>query len=152
MKAMKYFLNLSLLFLMLSLTAQQNIYNAGGGYVADGYDMVAYFEGQPEKGSSKFTAEHDGVNYKFATQQHLDTFRQNPEKYVPQYGGWCAYTMGKSGEKVSIDPKTFEIREGKLFLFYNAFFTNTLEKWQEEGPEQLRAKADENWKKAQQGQ
>ena len=67
--------------------------------------------------------------------------------YVPQYGGWCAYALGAKAKKVSIDPETYEIRDGKLYLFYNAFFNNTLESWLEEGPKELQKKADKNWEK-----
>lgn len=55
--------------------------------------------------------------------------------------------LEKNGKKVSINPKTFEIRDGKLYLFFNSWGTNTLELWQKEGPEKLQQKADENWKK-----
>jgi len=87
------------------------------------------------------------VKFKFSNAENKITFENDPKKYIPQYGGWCAYAMGVSGDKVNVDPETFETRDGKLYLFYNAFRTNTLNKWTEEGPEQLRKKADENWKK-----
>jgi len=54
---------------------------------------------------------------------------KNPAGYEPQYGGWCAYAMGANGEKVEIDPGTFKIVDGKLNLYYNAFFNNTLKSW-----------------------
>jgi len=65
--------------------------------------------------------------------------------YMPQYGGYCAYAIAKKGEKVSINPKTFEIRDNKLYLFYDMFFTNTLDMWLENNPEQLKKQADDNW-------
>lgn len=69
----------------------------------------------------------------------------SPEKYEPEYGGWCAYAMGESGEKVKIDPETFKIVNGKLYLFYNFFFNNTLKDWNID-EKHLKLKADKNWK------
>lgn len=146
---MNHLLHFLLLLIPISIQAQQIDFNLDGGYVANGYDVVAYFDGQPQKGSAKFTTEYGGAQFKFSSQQNLDTFQSAPEKYLPQYGGWCAYAMGKSGEKVSIDPETFEIRDGKLYLFYNAFFTNTFEKWKKEGAAELKANADQNWEQVQ---
>ena len=83
-------------------------------------------------------------NYSYLIEQ--DSFAKNPAGFEPQYGGWCAYAMGSSGEKVEINPETFKIVEGKLYLFYNAFFNNTLKSWNKEEA-QLKAKADSNWKK-----
>jgi YHS domain-containing protein len=120
-------------------------YNTKKGYVAQGYDVVSYFNHEAVEGDSDYSTTHDGVNYKFTSQDHLDMFKANPEKYIPQYGGYCAYAMGESGKKVGIDPKTFEIRDGKLYLFYNAWGTNTLELWLENDMKGLQKKADQNW-------
>ena len=71
---------------------------------------------------------------------------RNPQKYEPAYGGWCAYAMGAKGQKVSVDPETFKIVDGRLNLFYNKFFNNTLEDWnKDEG--NLKKKAEANWQK-----
>ncbi|MEM9023915.1 MAG: YHS domain-containing (seleno)protein [Bacteroidota bacterium] len=146
---MKY--NLIILSLMLVFAApalgQKVDYNTDKGAAAEGYDVVAYFSQKAVKGKSQFTHTHDGLQYKFASAANRDKFKANPAKYKPQYGGWCAYAMGAKSEKVSIDPETFEVRGGKLYLFYNAFFTNTHESWVEEGPEKLMKKADTNWAK-----
>ncbi|HZE82850.1 MAG TPA: YHS domain protein, partial [Puia sp.] len=66
--------------------------------------------------------------------------------YEPQYGGWCAYAMGKDGSKVEVDPGTFKIVNGKLFLFYNRFFNNTLKTWNKD-EDHLHKNADNNWQK-----
>jgi len=134
-------------FISLAAISQDGNYNTKKGYIAEGYDVVAYFDNQAIKGDKKFTAEHNGVKYSFASEDHLKTFKSNPEKYAPQYGGYCAYAIGATGEKVDINPKTFEIRDGKLFLFYNAWGTNTLELWKKEGADDLKNKADKNWEK-----
>jgi len=136
-----------LLVLIGSVSYGQKIdYNVQDGYIAEGYDVVAYFNNTAKKGNGQFKAEYNGVFLKFSNQENLDTFKTNPKKYFPQYGGWCAYAMGESGKKVKVDPETFEIREGKLYLFYNSWGTNTLKRWLKEGPKKLRAEADNNWK------
>ena len=73
-------------------------------------------------------------------------FIKSPSSYEPQYGGWCSYAMGSTGEKVEIDPETFKIVDGKLNLFYNAYFNNTLKSWNKDEVN-LKRKADGNWKK-----
>jgi YHS domain-containing protein len=88
----------------------------------------------------------NGVAYYFTSEADLAEFRKNPEIYEPQYGGWCAYAMGKDGTKVEVDPETFKIVNGKLFLFYNQFFTNTLKSWNKDEVE-LHHHADLNWTK-----
>jgi YHS domain-containing protein len=112
-----------------------------------GYDPVAYFPeggGKPLKGSDKISVTHKGVVYRFATEENKALFLKTPDKFEPQYGGWCAYAMAQ-GEKVEIDPKSFKITDGKLLLFYKSFFNDTREKWvKEEAP--LTKKADAGWK------
>ncbi|MEO1051285.1 MAG: YHS domain-containing (seleno)protein [Bacteroidota bacterium] len=142
-----YFVTIFCLAMATSGMAQSIDYNISGGYVANGYDVVAYFDNKAVKGSNKFTATHDGVKYRFSDTNNLNKFKQNPEKYVPQYGGYCAYAVATKSEKVSIDPETFEIRDGKLYLFYNSWGTNTLKYWKKEMPETLRENADKNWEK-----
>ncbi len=141
---------LVLFFVLIGLTQVygQNVdYNDSGGYLAGGYDVVAYFNKSPKKGKNKFSIKHNGTKLKFASQKNLKTFTANPKKYLPQYGGWCAYAMAINGEKVSINPKTYEIRNGKLYLFYNKYFTNTLDSWKTEKTAMLVQKANTNWKK-----
>ena len=144
---MKKFLILLFLGLATNLTAQKIDYNLKKGFVAEGYDVTEYFNNKAVKGESKYTTTHDNVKYKFASQANLDAFKKNPEKFVPQYGGYCAYAIGAKAEKVDIDPETYEIRDGKLYLFYNSWGINTLTKWNDEGAEALKNKADENWQK-----
>ncbi len=148
---MKNSLLLILCLLSFSMAAQQIDYNDQDGFVADGYDVTTYFDGKPLKGLTKYTFKHEGVWYKFASAAKRDLFKADPQKYIPLYGGWCAYAMGTTGDKVQINPKTYEIRNGRLLLFYNAYLTNTLKKWQKEGPEQLQPKADANWERVKSG-
>ena len=131
------------------INAQSVDYNLKKGYVAEGYDVVAYFSNEAVKGDKKYTSTYDGVKYQFASQKNLNTFLESPEKFVPQYGGYCAYAVAEKLKKVGINPETFEIRDGKLYLFYNAWGTNTLELWQEKIIEKnvkgYVKKADYNW-------
>ena len=128
-----------------STYAQQIDYNIKKGFVANGYDVVAYFNNEAIEGSKNFTVEFNGVKFKFFTQNNLDIFKISPHKYIPQYGGYCAYAIAEKGEKVSINPETFEIRDGKLYLFYNAWGTNTLKLWLKNNVKGLQEKGDKNW-------
>ncbi|MDD7915434.1 YHS domain-containing (seleno)protein [Polaribacter ponticola] len=138
---------LVILFFTISITFNAQDYNTKKGFVAEGYDVVAYFNNKAVEGSKKFVATYDGVKFKFSTKDNLETFKKSPKKYVPEYGGFCAYAIGVKGKKVSIDPKTFEIRDEKLYLFYNSWGTNTLELWQKGGADKLKKQADINWSK-----
>lgn len=112
----------------------------------EGYDPVSYFTNKPIEGSEKFTTNYKGIIYHFASAANLQKFKATPEKFEPAYGGWCAYAMGASGEKVKVDPETFKIIEGKLYLFYNFWGNNTLEDWNE-SESKLKQAADLNWSK-----
>ena len=86
------------------------------GLALRGYDPVAYFEdGKPARGVKSFSASYGGARYLFASESHRKLFVENPKKYVPEYGGFCA--VGTSfGEKVDVDPQTGKIINGKLYL------------------------------------
>lgn len=133
--------------LFASVIAIAQEVNTQKGYAAEGYDVVAYFNAEALKGEKQFTTTHQGVKYKFVTQTNLNAFLENPNKFTPQYGGYCAYAIATSSKKVGINPKSFQIKDGKLYLFYDTLFADTLEKWNEENPEVLQQKADTNWEK-----
>lgn len=112
-----------------------------------GYDPVAYFkQGKAVKGKKQFAASYQGVTYYFASEADKAAFAKNPSGYEPQYGGWCAFAMGDYGEKVEVDPETFKIVDGKLYLFYNKFLNNTLKSWNKDEV-RLKKNADSNWSK-----
>lgn len=121
-------------------------YNLGSDKLAlAGYDPVAYFtEGKAAKGKQSINTSHRGVTYHFSTEDNRRRFIESPAKYVPAYGGWCATAMAK-GEKVEIDPTNFKITNGRLFLFFKAFYANALKDWNKEEPA-LIPKADGHWK------
>ncbi len=122
-------------------------FNLDDGIAISGYDPVAYFaQSKAVKGKKEMAVYHQGVTYYFSSVANKEAFKANPSKYEPEYGGWCAYAMGEKGEKVSIDPETFKIVNGKLHLFYNRFFTNTLKDWNK-NEASLKSKADANWPK-----
>lgn len=95
--------------------------NANTNDVAiSGYDTVSYFtNGRAVEGTSKYTATYKNAIYKFSSEKHRDLFRENPEKYAPQFGGFCA--MGVALEKkLDVDPTAFKIVDKKLYLNVNA--------------------------------
>ena len=122
------------------------MFNLEKGLAVQGYDVVSYFKNKAEKGSTSLAVIYQGVRYHFSSAANKEEFKKNPGKYEPQYGGWCAYAMGESGEKVEVDPETFKILNGKLYLFYNKRFNNTLKSWNKD-EQNLKPKADANWSK-----
>jgi len=85
----------------------------------DGYDTVAYFtESKPVEGNKTFQFSWHDANWLFASQKNLDLFKQNPEMYAAQYGGYCAWAMA-GGKTAGIDPDAWHIEDGKLYLNYN---------------------------------
>jgi hypothetical protein len=85
------------------------------------------------------------VIYYFASEEDRKLFAESPEKYLPTYGGWCATAMAK-GEKVEIDPTNFKVTNGRLFLFFKAFYANAIKDWNKDEAN-LTVKADANWMK-----
>ncbi len=141
-----------LLMLMISALQAQTTnnkikhFNLKKNVAIDGYDPVSYFtQNKAIKGNKNFAVSVDDVIYYCSSQANKDLLVKTPAKYEPQYGGWCAYAMGAKGTKVEIDPETFKIKDGKLYLFYNKTFTNTLPLWNKDEAN-LKTKADENWK------
>jgi len=107
----------------------------------DGYDVVAYFEtGKPEKGSRKFTFDYEGAEWRFASAARLETFRADPARYAPQYGGYCAWAVSQ-GYTAPGDADNWRIVDGKLYLNYN---DDVQKQWEADIPGLIR-KADGNW-------
>jgi YHS domain-containing protein len=149
---MKSLLNLTILVLLVSNSFGQDVNTRKKEFLLDkgtaisGYDATSYFAGKPQKGKKDFSYTHEGVTYQFTNANNLEAFKKNPTKYEPQYGGWCAYAMGTKGEKVEVDPETYKVLNGKLYLFYHTFFSNTLIDWNKD-ENALKTKADANWTK-----
>ena len=82
-----------------------------------GYDPVSYFtDGKPEKGSSEFTASFDDTTYWFKNAEHRATFVADPDRYAPQFDGYCAITVSRGG-KYEPDPEAWVVADGKLYVF-----------------------------------
>lgn len=116
--------------------------NADANDVAiKGYDTVSYFtNGKPSKGSNKYTATYKGAIYQFASAKNRDLFRSAPERYAPQFGGYCA--MGVALEqKLDVDPMAYKIVDGKLYLNLNAAVQK---KWLSDVPGYIDT-AEDNW-------
>lgn len=141
---------ISLHFLLFGFTQTNNRakeFNLEKGIAIQGYDPVSYFtQNKPTKGNKEINTTFEGVTYYFSSTTNKELFNKNPKNYEPQYGGWCAYAMGANGEKVEIDPETFKILNGKLYLFYHTWVNNTLSKWNKD-EQSLKTKADANWTK-----
>jgi YHS domain-containing protein len=112
-----------------------------GGFAIRGYDAVAYYQqSAPVKGSSQFSYPWRGGTWLFANAENLGLFQADPERYAPQYGGYCAYAVSK-GRTASIDPEAWTIVDGKLYLNYSK---GVQTKWEHDVPGNI-VKADKNW-------
>ena len=101
-------------------TLEGGFFGGRGDTAIRGYDTVAYFtEGKALQGKDAFVTEWMGAKWKFVSKGHLDQFKAAPEKYAPQYGGYCAYGVAQ-GYLVKVEPDQFKIVEGKLYLNYDA--------------------------------
>lgn len=117
---------------------------ATAGTVAlEGYDTVAYFtEGKAVQGNEDYSLQWNGFTWYFASEKNRDLFAATPEKYAPQYNGYCSWGMTE-GRKVLTDPEIWKIVDGKLYLNCSK---EAQEKWSEDIPGNIR-KADAEWKK-----
>ena len=99
------------------LFAAETVEAKGKRVALQGYDPVSYFaNGRPEKGSPDLTASFDGATYWFATAEHRDRFSGDPDRYAPQFAGFCAINIAR-GEKYEADPQAWVIADGKLYVF-----------------------------------
>jgi YHS domain-containing protein len=135
-----------------SMIFAQNVDPVGKDKVANGgYDLVAYFtDNAPTKGKKEFTHEINGVKYQFASSAHKNIFKSNPEKYLPVCDGYCAWGVAEKESKFPVNPETFKVVDGKLYLFFNGDFNgkpfNTLQEWNK-AESSLLTKLSENWVK-----
>ena len=113
------------------------------GVILDGYDPVAFFtDNKPVKGNPQLQYSYQDAIYQFDSQEHLDLFKANPEKYKPQFGGWCAYAVSL-GRVAPIDVNTFSIVNGRLLIQHNQRAVNG---WNRDVQGNL-ALADKYWPK-----
>ncbi|MEM9292550.1 MAG: YHS domain-containing (seleno)protein [Acidobacteriota bacterium] len=114
-----------------------------GNTAIKGYDPVSYFEeGKPAKGSKDFTTTWNGAIWRFTSAAHRNAFDADPERYAPQYGGYCAFAVAK-GQTAGIDPESWKIVDGKLYLNYNQKIQT---QWEEDFLSFI-SRANEEWPK-----
>lgn len=130
-----------LVSLSLPAFALDPVYSDFFGKAIKGYDPVAYFkQSKPVKGDSDFTHEWNGATWYFDSAENQQAFITNPEKYAPQYGGYCAWAVSQ-GYTAKIDPDAWRIHEGKLYLNYSPGVQKT---WEKNIPGNI-SSADKNW-------
>lgn len=137
----KIYILLLLLTAGLTNYSQQTQFYSANGSAIKGYDVVAYFtQNKALEGSDNYVANWSNTTWKFTSQSNLDSFNLHPEKYAPQYGGYCAYGCSEN-HKSPTDPKAFTIINNKLYLNYNL---KVKEFWIKETDARIKS-ADENW-------
>ena len=127
----------------LQTASAEGVVNASSwtGTAIEGYDPVAYFEeGKPVEGDSDYAHEWMGATWYFASAENRDKFVADPEKYTPQYGGYCAWAVA-NGYTAEIDPQAWAVVDDKLYLNYSL---DVQKQWQQDVPGHI-TKADANW-------
>jgi len=141
----RFILSLTVAMLALPVFAQdKTLLNLDStGVAIQGYDPVAFFtDNKPVKGTQNFLAKHDGAIYFFASKEHRDLFKENPAKYEPVFGGYCAYGVSRN-KLVEIDVEAFQIVDSKLLLQYSKGVRDDFNK----DTQGNLAKANANWPK-----
>jgi YHS domain-containing protein len=125
----------------ISLFAQKSAVFVHSGKAIRGYDPVAYFtEGKPVKGDVKLVYNWNKADWYFSSQKNLDLFKASPEKYAPQYGGYCAFGLS-NGYKAPTDADAWTIENDKLYLNYNL---QVRKEWNKDRQQRIK-QADQNW-------
>lgn len=138
----------ALLFILLNLFtfssfAADKVYTGFfSNKAVDGYDVVAYFtQGEPVQGDSDWQVEYQGADWYFSSKENLALFKADPEKYVPQYGGYCAWAVSAKNDFAPADPNQWAIVDGKLYLNYDA----EVKAWWDDDQAGHIVQADKNW-------
>ena len=138
----------ALLWLALAISAQAKtpLNLTRDGLFLQGYDPVAYVKiGKALKGRKQLDAAYGGGTFLFATDSDRAAFQRDPRRYLPAYGGWCAYAMA-DGDFVDVDPEAFKVVSGSAHVFYRGWLGDHLKKWNLDEA-RLKAAADAHWKK-----
>lgn len=144
--SLSFFISIALLIVSITVVstvhAAKPVYSGGRDRAAiRGYDPVSYFtQGKPVKGLKEFVLEHNGAKWLFSSEDNLTLFKNNPGKYAPQYGGYCAYAVSK-GSTASIKPEFFTIHDNKLYLNYSK---SVFKKWNKDKEEYIED-ANQEW-------
>lgn len=139
-------------FLVLSLSAFAKDsddsfakhFNHQNGIALHGYDVVSYHQGMALMGEAAYEVNFKGVDFRFSSAGNAQLFRDQPEKYLPEYGGWCATAVGMMNQKLDITPDSYLIESGKLYLFSTSMGP-AKDMWTADPS--IKGKADKNWKK-----
>ena len=130
------------LFASCNAKKSETVYSSEKGAI-NGYDPVSYFtEGKPVRGNNEYTYNWNNAVWHFSTKQNQQDFMSNPEKYAPQYGGYCAFGCSE-GHKAPTDPDAWTIVDNKLYLNYD---TSVKALWKKDIPGHIQ-KANSNWPK-----
>ncbi|NJN28842.1 MAG: hypothetical protein HC819_24145 [Cyclobacteriaceae bacterium] len=112
-----------------------------------GYSPVSYLDlGIAQKGLKEYKSTYDGLAYYFTSEDQKKSFETNPKKYLPQYGGFCAFGVSV-GAKFRVDPNKFVVKDGKYFLFLYDLEVDAQQLWLAGNHKELVQKADTNWTK-----
>jgi YHS domain-containing protein len=134
---------LMLIALPVAAASSTGTVNQQDGPAVGGYDVVAYFtDARAVPGRGDLTAEHDGAIYRFSSQANRSAFIESPTRYLPQFGGYCAFGLAR-GYKAVIDPQAFTIVDGKLYLNYSQTIQS---KWRGQQATDI-SLANTNWPK-----
>lgn len=126
---------------LLASIAHAGEFNESNGVAIKGYDPVAYIrQNKPVRGHPDLRFDYKGSTFLFTNVDNRAAFAANPEKFQPQYGGYCAFGAA-SGYKADIDPASFTVVDGKLYLNYNR---QVQQQWLKDTPGFIR-QADERW-------
>lgn len=118
-----------------------NTLDSPSGAAIKGYDPVAYFTaGRPVRGRPEFSLDHNGARWHFSSADNRRLFEMDPARYVPAYGGYCAYGVAQ-GYLVKIEPDAWAIRDGRLYLNYDR---SVQRQWAADPPAFIKA-GDANW-------
>jgi YHS domain-containing protein len=126
-----------------TVIAEINTLDSAPNVAIKGYDPVAYFaDGKPRRGVASYTSQHNGAKWLFASAANQAAFEKDPTRYVPAYGGYCAYGVAQ-GYLVKIEPDAWAIRDGRLYLNYD---TTVQTQWQKDAGGFI-ATADSQWRR-----
>ena len=149
MKSISLWFTLLVLFSSASFAQDNKANNIDNSNIAlQGYSPVSYVDlGLAQKGVKEFKAEHEGIHYYFTSADQQAAFEKNPEKYLPQYGGYCAFGI-YAGAKFRVDPNKFILKDGKYYLFLYNLELDAQQLWlDEQDHTKLVQAADKNWQK-----
>ncbi|GAA4274804.1 YHS domain-containing (seleno)protein [Aquimarina gracilis] len=150
MKTITSIIVVSIFLFTITLSAQDKMANNidNSNIALQGYSPVSYLDlGLAQRGNKNYKSEHKKVIYYFTSKEQKATFDKNPSKYLPQYGGFCAFGI-YAGAKFRVDPNKFIVNNGKYYLYLNNVELDAKQLWlAENNHDKLKNTADKNWSK-----